>query len=535
VCVCGWLTSVVPSTFGVRATRDGKKPMAFEGVQDLIIDTDLSIDVDDVGMLCAAHALQDLGEARILAVLHDSHVTYGIGAVSVINRYFGRDGIPLGAYTGPVGAPGPRSAHPSFTNQGQGWYAQTLVERFPSKVRKISDVPPALSVFRSTLEAASDASVTVVAVGFLTNVLDLLRSPGGVELVQRKVKRMTIMGGIRRCPGPDAGCPPAEWNLAGCGGSVNPWEKDGCGDFDTLGAISSEAMRLWPTSVPVVWTSWEMGTPMRTGAAMFRSHATATSPCGVAYQLFCDTMNSREPWHKDWWCTSNRARSSYDPLTLVYAVRGNRDGFYTEEYGHNSIHPATGVNTWRQAHDGHQAYLVARVPLNDVAQQIDGLLERRPAHEDRVPPLRPPPTFPPPPPSPPLPPPPPPSSSPPSPPPSPSPLPNPPPVPPPPLTPIPLQPPAPPPARLHIVSYPAFSAGSALVLLGVFISIRELMALLRRVANRRHHESTHGKKKQGKKKVSARGARRAKNIEADDGAEEGLAGEAIDLDTWDSD
>jgi hypothetical protein len=86
--------------------------MAFEGVQDLIIDTDLSIDVDDVGMLCAAHALQDLGEARILAVLHDSHVTYGIGAVSVINRYFGRDGIPLGAYTGPVGAPGPRSAHP---------------------------------------------------------------------------------------------------------------------------------------------------------------------------------------------------------------------------------------------------------------------------------------------------------------------------------------------------------------------------------------------------------------------------------------
>ena len=44
--------------------------MAFDGVQDLIIDTDMSIDVDDVGMLCAAHALVDLGEARILAVLH---------------------------------------------------------------------------------------------------------------------------------------------------------------------------------------------------------------------------------------------------------------------------------------------------------------------------------------------------------------------------------------------------------------------------------------------------------------------------------
>ena len=71
--------------------------MAFEGVQDLIIDTDMSIDVDDVGMLCAAHALVDLGEARILAILHDSHAVYGIGAIAVIHRYFGREGIPLGS------------------------------------------------------------------------------------------------------------------------------------------------------------------------------------------------------------------------------------------------------------------------------------------------------------------------------------------------------------------------------------------------------------------------------------------------------
>ena len=53
----------------------------FDGVQDLIIDTDMSIDVDDVGMLCAAHALVDLGEARILSVLHDSHAVYGIGTI----------------------------------------------------------------------------------------------------------------------------------------------------------------------------------------------------------------------------------------------------------------------------------------------------------------------------------------------------------------------------------------------------------------------------------------------------------------------
>lgn len=93
----------------------------FGGVQDLIIDTDMSIDVDDVGMLCAAHNLMDAGEANILAVLHDAHAVYGVGAIAAINRYFGRDGIPVGAYTGPIGKPGPRSAFPEFTNEGQGW------------------------------------------------------------------------------------------------------------------------------------------------------------------------------------------------------------------------------------------------------------------------------------------------------------------------------------------------------------------------------------------------------------------------------
>ena len=38
----------------------------------IIIDTDMSIDTDDVGALCVAHALHDLGEASILAVTHDT-------------------------------------------------------------------------------------------------------------------------------------------------------------------------------------------------------------------------------------------------------------------------------------------------------------------------------------------------------------------------------------------------------------------------------------------------------------------------------
>ena len=410
----------------------------FGGVQDLIIDTDMSIDVDDVGMLCAAHALADLGEARILAVLHDAHAVYGIGAVSAINRYYGRDGIPLGAYRGPIGKPGQRSKYPEFTNEGQGWYAEQIAKRFPSAIQDLTQAEDALPVFRRALEEAADGSVTLVAVGFLTNVLDLLQSPGGIALVARKLKRVVIMGGVRKCPGPDAHCPPAEWNLAGCGGRVNQWEQEqhgGCGDFDTLGSVSQHAMALWPASVPVVWTSWETGTPMKTGSSMFHTPEVASSPCGAAYELFCKTMKEREPWLGDWWCTAEYGRSSYDPLSLVYAVRGNRDNFWSEEVGNNNIDGVTGVNTWQASTGGTQAYIIPKVDVDVIADHIDELLARRPLHENvqppispppnppQIPPLRPPPR---PPPSPPKPPP----SFPPKPPP-PSPSPSPPPLPPP--------------------------------------------------------------------------------------------------------
>ena len=48
-------------------------------------------------MLCAAHALEDLGEAKIVAVVHDSAAHAGVGAISVINDYYGRAHIPIGA------------------------------------------------------------------------------------------------------------------------------------------------------------------------------------------------------------------------------------------------------------------------------------------------------------------------------------------------------------------------------------------------------------------------------------------------------
>ena len=56
---------------------------------DILLDTDMSVDVDDVGALCLAHALADLGEINIIAIVHDANLNTGVGAryLPSINHY----------------------------------------------------------------------------------------------------------------------------------------------------------------------------------------------------------------------------------------------------------------------------------------------------------------------------------------------------------------------------------------------------------------------------------------------------------------
>ena len=59
----------------------------------LIIDTDMSTDCDDVGAVCVANALADNGEVNLLAVVHNTGLPEGAGAISVLNTYYGRQVI----------------------------------------------------------------------------------------------------------------------------------------------------------------------------------------------------------------------------------------------------------------------------------------------------------------------------------------------------------------------------------------------------------------------------------------------------------
>ena len=355
----------------------------------LIIDTDFSIDVDDLAALCVAHRLADSGEVTLLAMLHGTGLSAGVGGISVVNHYFGRDAIPIGAYRGEVGAP-EHTFNPDWVNRGNGWYVFDLLEKFDSPIRSADDVHDAVIVYRRTLSSAIDHSVVIASIGLFTNLLELLKSeanvPGadvdGVELIKRKVARLVVMGG-RSGEG-------IEWNFGGCGG-----HERGCGSFDSFGEITKAALDLWPAEeVPITFLEFDAGVDVRTGGALRQSKdVDASSPCRRGFDTYCTALGAP-------WCTED-GRPSWDPMTILMAVRGT-EGYYQTKVGHNEVYADNGGNLFSigsafdkyklsKPKDHRREYKVERTALaSEMADVINALMLPVPPG----PPLMPPPPMP---------------------------------------------------------------------------------------------------------------------------------------------
>ena len=160
------------------------------GPVPLIIDTDMSFDVDDVGAICVAHALADRGEADLIGIVYDSGYPEGVGALDALNHWYGRAEIPLGSYKGPFG------------RHVAGDYVPQLARRFPNAIKNYTQVDAAGSAYRRMLVGAEDHSVVIAAIGFMTALRELLASApdeisalSGTALVAQKVRKVVFQGG----------------------------------------------------------------------------------------------------------------------------------------------------------------------------------------------------------------------------------------------------------------------------------------------------------------------------------------------------
>jgi len=278
---------------------------AFAQPVPVIFDTDMGNDVDDAIALAMLHALESRGEAKILAVTITKDNLRAAQFVDLVNHFYGRPSIPIGL----VSNGKTRENNPMISVP-----VAKLV--YPRRIHSRADVEDAQDVLWRTLNAAADGSVTVIQVGFSTNLVRLLDRPGGRDLVAKKVKLLSIMAG---------------------------WFPDGKPEYNVRIDIPSakKIFTEWPT--PIVASGFEIGLALPYPASSIeRDYAYARHhPIADSYRAYLKMPYDRPTW---------------DPTSVLYAVRPNAGDFGLSAPG-TIVVADDGRTTLRPSPEGRHRYL----------------------------------------------------------------------------------------------------------------------------------------------------------------------------------
>lgn len=307
-------------------------PQPEQNTVSVIFDTDIGPDYDDVGAITILHAMADKGEAKILATVA-SNKYEGIAAIlNIFNTYFNRPDIPIGVPKG----------NAVNRRDSQHW-TDSLLKKYPHKITSNAEVSDAVEVYRQVLSAQPDSSVTIVTVGFLTNLADLLDSKGdhyspldGKTLVKKKVKLLVSMAGYF----PSG----KEFNL-----------------YNDAGA-SKKVFDNWPTKV--IFSGFEIGKNIKTGLPLVHNNAIKNNPAKDVFRISIP-MSAED----------SAGRMSWDETSVLVAVRGYKPYFDLQE-GRIKIN-ADGSNSWNNKGKG-QYYLVQKEPPEKVEKVINDLMMHLP-------------------------------------------------------------------------------------------------------------------------------------------------------------
>src|SRR5215470_8712735 len=161
---------------------------------NIIIDSDMSNSVDDVGDHAMLWALVNRGEVNVLAEVCSSANDFSAPLMHAIATYYGHPNVLIGAHQGST---------PNLENSATSNYAQQMVSRFGISGDTRTNYPDPVLVYRQALANAPDHSVYIVANGYWQPLQGLLQSPAdsispltGVQLVAQKVVRLVPGAGF---------------------------------------------------------------------------------------------------------------------------------------------------------------------------------------------------------------------------------------------------------------------------------------------------------------------------------------------------
>lgn len=261
----------------------------------IIFDTDFGGDADDLGALAMLHYYADQELIDLRAVISWSNEAYAAPALKAVNAYYGRPGLTLGV----------REVAPWRTEWN---YNKVIYDRFAATPDQVAETRDAVPVYRQLLAEARPHSVTIVTVGPLANIQNLLRSEAdeysdlsGADLAERKVAKWVIMGGQFPDGVTENG---PEWNFDG--------NMPGVTQF-VLETIKR----------PIIFSGYEIGEAIKYGADL-EDHPTDT-PLYVGYKYFSE----HAPWMTHKYRGEILDNASFDQTAVMYATFGPDAPFWT--------------------------------------------------------------------------------------------------------------------------------------------------------------------------------------------------------------
>ncbi len=301
----------------------------------IILDTDMGVDCDDavaLGLLLKAEKKKKLD---LIAVTASTTREGATATIKAICDYYGKGEIPVGRLLSPV-----------LDCDKMNRYAKKCKEKYGTE----DSDECAVKVLRKAI-ASCDDKVTLIAVGPLTNVAQLLQSRAdefssldGKALVKQKVEKLLIMGGSfsfnNDMIGKSASHRMVEWNI--------------------LQDIGSAIYVADNFPVESVWVPWEAG------FKVFTNMGAGDNPVWFCMYSFAEAHNFSEDNVME---NGNIHRYSWDPITAMLSYQDLSEYFDLSPLGKIRVNES-GFTEWSEG-DGKARFLIVKGGFDKLGKLID--------------------------------------------------------------------------------------------------------------------------------------------------------------------
>ncbi len=312
--------------------------------QTIIFETDLGNDIDDALALDMLYKYQDASDIELLGIMLNKEGTPPPEFTDIMNSWYGYPEIPIGIIHNGVECEHDASNYAKCVSLMENENGEP---KFQRSLNNHTALPEAHLLYRELLVKQPDHSVTIVSVGFSTNLARLLDTPAdefskltGQELVARKVKLLCTMAGCFNNP---------EW-----------YEYNVVKDIPAAKKVFSE----WPTML--VTSPFEVGMAIHyPGSSIENDFTWATEhPLVDAYRCYHEMPYDRPTW---------------DLTSVLYAVEGPS---YFNVSGPGKIEVSDqGLTSFTPVENGNRYYLsVDSLQAEKIKQRFIQLITQQPAH-----------------------------------------------------------------------------------------------------------------------------------------------------------